>query len=186
MTAREEIIAANLLESFLTKRGHKLRSSGANRVTNACPLAQHKSSHRPVTIDIGKQVWHCNDCKIGGTVIDWVMHEKICSAADAMRILGGGRNGSEPVAVYDYTDASGKSLFQVCRFKPKIFRQRRPDGTRRLDWKYEERKARPLPAARSGQGADVTLAELSFQCQNRARAQNSRATCYHGHRQSVL
>jgi hypothetical protein len=128
MSAREEIIAANPLESFLTKRGHKLRSSGANRVTNACPLAQHKSSHRPVTIDIRKQLWHCNDCKIGGTVIDWVMHEQKIAAADALRLLGGGRNGSEPVATYDYTDADGELLYQVCRFEPKGFRQRQPNG----------------------------------------------------------
>ena len=32
------------------------------------------------------------------------------------------------VATYDYTDASGELLFQVLRFDPKDFRQRRPDG----------------------------------------------------------
>jgi hypothetical protein len=31
-------------------------------------------------------------------------------------------------AVYDYTDESGKLIFQVVRFLPKDFRQRRPDG----------------------------------------------------------
>ena len=87
---RNEIIAANPLERFLTKRGYELWKSGANRVTNACPITQHKKWHRPVS--------------------------------------GGGRNGSEPIAVYDYTDKSAKLLFQVCRFEPKDFRQRQPDG----------------------------------------------------------
>jgi RecA-family ATPase len=32
------------------------------------------------------------------------------------------------VATYDYTDESGKLLYQVCRYKPKDFRQRRPNG----------------------------------------------------------
>lgn len=32
------------------------------------------------------------------------------------------------VAEYDYTDASGALLYQVCRHDPKDFRQRRPDG----------------------------------------------------------
>jgi hypothetical protein len=32
------------------------------------------------------------------------------------------------VATYDYRDASGKLLFQVCRTEPKDFFQRRPDG----------------------------------------------------------
>jgi Protein of unknown function (DUF3987) len=61
-----------------------------------------------VTIDVQKQVWHCNDCGIGGSIVDWVMHEKGVSAADALRILGGGRNGSEPVATYNYCDETGQ------------------------------------------------------------------------------
>lgn len=32
------------------------------------------------------------------------------------------------VATYDYHDDDGKLLFQVCRFEPKDFRQRQPDG----------------------------------------------------------
>lgn len=34
----------------------------------------------------------------------------------------------EFVAIYDYTDAEGSTLFQVCRLQPKAFRTRRPDG----------------------------------------------------------
>ena len=44
-------------------------------------------------------------------------------------ILGGGNNSSpELVATYDYTDESGNLLYQTCRYQPKDFRQRRPDG----------------------------------------------------------
>jgi hypothetical protein len=39
------------------------------------------------------------------------------------------------VATYDYTDASGELLFQVLRFDPKDFRQRRPDGRGGWIWK---------------------------------------------------
>jgi hypothetical protein len=35
---------------------------------------------------------------------------------------------SRIVATYDYRDAAGQLLFQVVRFEPKDFRQRRPDG----------------------------------------------------------
>ena len=60
---------------------------------------------------------------------DWVMIERNVTAADAMRILGGGNNSSpELVATYDYTDESGNLLYQTCRYQPKDFRQRRPDG----------------------------------------------------------
>jgi hypothetical protein len=45
-------------------------------------------------------------------------------------------NGARPeiVTTYDYTDAAGELLFQVVRFNPKDFRQRRPDG--RGDWTW--------------------------------------------------
>jgi DNA primase len=135
---REEIIFAYPLERFLTDRGYELRQSGANRVTNACPITQHRKWHRPVSIDVTKQVWHCNDCKIGGSVIDWIMHEKNVCATDAMRMLRGGNNGSsEIVATYDYTDERGKLLFQCVRSQPKDFRQRQPDGNGGWTWNLE-------------------------------------------------
>jgi 5S rRNA maturation endonuclease (ribonuclease M5) len=38
------------------------------------------------------------------------------------------------VATYDYTDAEGKLVFQVVRFDPKDFRQRRPDPAKPGEW----------------------------------------------------
>ena len=39
------------------------------------------------------------------------------------------------VATYDYVDATGdKLLYQVCRYDPKTFRQRRPDGNNGWTW----------------------------------------------------
>ena len=114
-----------------------------------------------------------HDCKIGGTVIDWVMQEKGCDAAEAMQLLGGGRNGHrEPVNVYDYTDEHGKLLYQVVRFEPKDFRQRKPDG--KGGWIYNmhgvERVLYRLPEVIEVQDVCVTerekdadnLAKLGF------------------------
>jgi hypothetical protein len=39
------------------------------------------------------------------------------------------------VAAYDYTDASGNLLYQVVRYHPKSFRQRRPDGRGGWIWR---------------------------------------------------
>jgi hypothetical protein len=163
---REQIIAANPLERFLTGRGYELRPAGANVVTNACPVTQHKKYHRPVTIDTEKKVWHCNDCKIGGSVIDWVMAEQNISAAQAMHILGGGRNGEMMVATYDYTDANGKLLYQVCRFEPKDFRQRRPDGNGGWIWNMRgvQRVLYRLPKVIKAQ--TVAISEGEKDCDN--------------------
>jgi 5S rRNA maturation endonuclease (ribonuclease M5) len=47
------------------------------------------------------------------------------------------RNGHKKpiVATYDYTDESGAVLFQVVRFDPKDFRQRKPDGKGGWTWR---------------------------------------------------
>jgi DNA primase len=71
------------------------------------------------------------------SVIDLWMQAKGVDFKTAVSDLAekhGIRHESEPkrnpelVASYDYTDEDGELLFQVCRFEPKNFRQRRPDG----------------------------------------------------------
>lgn len=49
------------------------------------------------------------------------------------------RSNASPriVATYDYRDEAGQLLFQVVRFEPKTFRQRRPDPTARDGWTWK-------------------------------------------------
>lgn len=47
---------------------------------------------------------------------------------------------SRIVAVYDYTDESGNLLYQVVRYEPKNFKQRRPDGYGGWTWKKSARQ----------------------------------------------
>ena len=53
-------------------------------------------------------------------------------------------NGYEPTIVktYDYTDAGGQLLYQVVRYDPKDFRQRRPDG--KGDWVWSLKGIDPV------------------------------------------
>ena len=44
---------------------------------------------------------------------------------------------SKIVAAYDYRDESGKLLYQTVRYKPKDFRQRRPDGKDGWIWNLQ-------------------------------------------------
>ena len=46
------------------------------------------------------------------------------------------------VKAYDYTDAEGNLLFQVCRMDPKDFCQRRPDGSGGWIWDLKKCKVR--------------------------------------------
>ena len=55
---------------------------------------------------------------------------------DALQALGVWPTKAERriVAEYDYVDADGTLVFQVVRYEPKDFRQRRPDGTGGWVW----------------------------------------------------
>lgn len=95
-----------------------------------------------MSIDVEKNLFHCNDHDRGGTVIDWEVLQKKITPAEAMRQLGGGPNGTNSpptkpqiVARYNYVDETGELLFQCVRYMPKDFRQRRPDGNG--DWIWD-------------------------------------------------
>ena len=45
-----------------------------------------------------------------------------------------GKGRASIVATYDYRDADGTVLYQVCRMQPKDFRQRQPDGKGGWNW----------------------------------------------------
>jgi putative DNA primase/helicase len=47
------------------------------------------------------------------------------------------RRGGDVVATYDYRDEAGRLLYQVLRFEPKRFLQRRPDGNGGWIWSLE-------------------------------------------------
>src|SRR5712675_1682214 len=87
---RVAILSQNPLVEFLRARGCELFQSGENLVTGCCPVGEHKKSgHRPVSIDVKKEVWYCNDHKVGGSVIDWQAMQKGITAGEAMISLNG-------------------------------------------------------------------------------------------------
>ena len=83
-------------------------------------------------------------------------------------------NNSEPriVATYDYTDPSGKLLYQVVRYEPKTFKQRRKDGNG--NWVLNVKGVKPelyhlpdvLEAVRNGQ--IIYICEGEKDCDNLA------------------
>lgn len=79
---------------------------------------------------------------------------------DGPRRNGNGhRQQARIVATYPYTDANGKKVFEVVRFEPKDFRQRKPNG----EWNLRgvERVLYRLPAVlkTASEGGTVYLAE---------------------------
>jgi hypothetical protein len=95
----------------------------------------------------GKGTWFCNQCQPqAGDGFGLVQNVRGCDFPHALQLVADALgyqplNGEAPrkiVATYDYTDATGTLLFQVVRFAPKDFRQRRPDGQGGWIWNLKD------------------------------------------------
>lgn len=113
-----------------------------------CPRCEGKDRFR-FDDQEGKGTWFCNQCQPqAGDGFDLVRNVRGCTFPEALQLvadaLGYQPTNGEPsrkiVATYDYTDAAGAVLFQVVRFVPKDFRQRRPDGQGGWIWNLKDRE----------------------------------------------
>jgi hypothetical protein len=66
-----------------------------------------------------------------GQAVEWLRSEL------HIEIETGPKSPRQIVATYNYRDERGDLLFQVCRFDPKDFRQRRPDSSGSWEWKVK-------------------------------------------------
>ncbi len=144
-------------------------------------------------IDRRKGTW-CDhsDGNAGGGVLDLLKVKKGLEKPEALKWLRDNRHipavnsgGFNIVATYDYVDAAGALLFQVCRLDPKDFRQRRPDPAARDGWTWKTRGVpkvlyrlpQVLAAARARQTVFVVEGEKSVHAME---AQGLVATCSPG------
>jgi putative DNA primase/helicase len=93
-------------------------------------------THGSVKVNCVTGQFFDHEANVGGGVTGLIEHKQGCDHNGAVTWLrregflsaGNGRTSSQVVARYNYADETGATLFQVIRFEPKDFRQRRPDG----------------------------------------------------------
>ena len=117
-----------------------------------CPIHDGKRDSLAVDPETGRAYCH-STCGLGWDIPGFEQALSGCDFPTAVQRVSGiiGRdlssNGTQPerhiVCEYDYCDASGKLLFQVVRFDPKDFRQRRPDG--HGGWIWNVKGVRQVP-----------------------------------------
>jgi len=110
-----------------------VKQTGENQWQARCPA--HDDRHASLSIscgDDGRVLLHCHAgcavmaiCQAAGIRLRDLFPKK----KDALGGMG------RIVAAYDYRDAQGQLVYQVVRFEPKDFRQRRPDGNGGWTWK---------------------------------------------------
>src|SRR5262249_4712751 len=117
-----------------------------NRQPTPNPTELRYGTHGSLAIDLTKGQFYDHEATEGGGVLDLIKREKGLTGKDAigwMREIGcdvssrtNGTRGEKPklVETFDYLGANGQLLFQVCRYEPKAFKQRRPNGCGGWDW----------------------------------------------------
>ncbi|WP_315737956.1 AAA family ATPase [Bradyrhizobium sp. SZCCHNR1093] len=104
-----------------------------------------------MSIDLSKGTFYDFEQEQGGGVLQLIERETGKRGADAKQLLdeidgaaprptANGRaqlKFGQPVALYNYVDEHGNLLFQVARYQPKTFKQRRPDGSGGWVWNTE-------------------------------------------------
>src|SRR5262249_704766 len=95
-----------------------------------------------LAIDIKKGTWFDHEANKGGGVLELIRRKQYGDPILWLRSVGlpdplrshteppqvGSQTKPKMVKTYDYLDEAGEHLFQVVRYEPKDFRQRRPDG----------------------------------------------------------
>lgn len=109
---------------------------GGNQYEARCPA--HVDSSPSLAVSIGaddRVLLHCH----AGCELDAVLDAIEMKPGDLFTTpKATGSTERRLVATYPYTDEAGDLLFEVVRFDPKDFRQRRPDGRGGWLWKLDD------------------------------------------------
>jgi hypothetical protein len=118
--------------ALVLSRLENVKKTGAG-YTARCPA--HDDCHSSLKIDTGDRGQALIYCH-AGCVTSAVVAALDMTLADLYppksAIVNHNGHGRRIVATYDYRDEAGTLLYQVLRYEPKDFRQRRPDG--RCGW----------------------------------------------------
>lgn len=107
-------------------------------------------SHGSLSIDLDKGTWYDHEKQEGGGVLKFIENELHLANGTALNWLRDElgvhlpTTARQPIAAYDYKDEHGNLLFQVVRFEPKDFRQRKPNGGHDK-WEWSVKDVRPVP-----------------------------------------
>jgi 5S rRNA maturation endonuclease (ribonuclease M5) len=145
-------------EEFLD-RFEKVRRLGDDKWQARCPSHDDRTPSLSVALTPERWLLYCQ----AGCPTEQVVADAGLEMGDLFAENGNGHR--EVIDTYDYTDERGELLFQVVRFAPKDFRQRRPDGVGGWEWRLGDtrrvlyRLPRVLEAVQRGERVYVAEGE---------------------------
>jgi len=136
-----------------------VQPNGGGRVTAHCPA--HADNSPSLSADQNERgiLVHCH----AGCTPEAIMAALNLRTSDLFfdSNTNGSRQSGRIVQTFDYLDEAGTVLFQVVRFEPKDFRQRRPDGQGGWTWNLKDtrRVLYRLPSVIQGTEVPIVIHE---------------------------
>jgi hypothetical protein len=166
--------------TFYAKYLPKVEKIGGSEFKATCPF--HDDTDPSLNFSVSNGKYYCHGCGKKGDIFHFYSKiHGLDTRRNFRKILKGisddfgisiEQQKYRMVKAYDYTDADGDLLFQVCRMEPKDFRQRRPNGNGGWAWNLKgvQRVLYRMPAVLSanevliveGEKDADTLTELGF------------------------
>lgn len=139
-TDKKEIIERLDIETFYTREFPSIKWNSSDWGQALC--FKHDDTNPSLFVNRKTGQLHCKGCSYRASIFDYYMEKHGVDLQAALNALAkeAGVNQDSPkkiAATYDYTDESGNLLFQVVRYEPKDFIQRRPDGKGGWIWKMK-------------------------------------------------
>ena len=129
---KKEILSKIDFRNFYSDHLDQFHVNGSGQGKGCCPF--HPDENPSLSINLETGQYFCHVCNDGGDLFKFYMRLKKVGFKEALSQLSeysglaGEKVPSKIECVYPYTDESGNLLFEVVRYTPKTFRQRRPDG----------------------------------------------------------
>jgi len=133
-------VASALKDAILTRLE---RVSGPDHDGNYKALCPFHDDHTPsLSVNFARNAYNCFGCGSSGSISRLAQVLGIVDVGPRHDKGNSSDGQPEIVATYDYIDPSGNLLYQVVRYEPKDFRQRRPDDNG--DWLWNVKGVKPV------------------------------------------
>jgi DNA primase len=132
MTRKQDIINTLNIKNYYLSHYPGLKINGEWGQTR-CNFNGHQDKNPSLFLNLTNGSYHCKGCGIKGSVFDHYMNTNSVDYKTAFNALAkevglSTESQGKIHKTYDYVNETGKLLFQVVRYEPRDFKQRRPDG----------------------------------------------------------
>ncbi len=146
MISKQEILSKLDIKNFYSSYLPSMKFNGSGMAQALCIF--HNDSKPSLSVNLTTGQFKCFGCDSKGSIFDFYQKKHNADFKTALTDLARQAGiSTEPqkkvVKTYNYTDVAGNLFFQVIRYEPKGFLQRRPDG--KGEWIYNLKDVRLVP-----------------------------------------